>query len=705
VTLRAQAVQVLKQEVLSQFPPEQEVLALGPQEPLPAGSTVVARSSDQPEGEPFTLAAQAWFFFVDPLPTRKYRHPVLYVFIDVSTGAVSTRPEEYWPEVDGTRLYSTIQDRIESEDRVWPPPGTLPRLSRPPARLPARLGPSLQGDCAKQAFVIAASGDSYVKNDVESVSGALKNLGFDVTPVGPKDNLVDTINSIIQQSQNAGTEEILIYISGHGSTVGTNFDATDEDRSTRWNYKGQGGGSFPQTLEELCRQSKVKLNIIIDSCESGAAAEGFKQGMADSGGTGSLFAAAASGQSADGGSALGSIFGERSDYTAEFVDALQGLDCDTDDNGCVDYFEMQACKAAAHDIADGELTGQDPEFVIIEAGQVVDETNPTPSPSPSATPSPSPSPQEEVCWVTNGTSGTVAAFDAATTTPRSGSPFPTGGTSPVGVALDPVNHRVYVANFNSSNLTVLNSSTGAPVSGSPFSTGGSNSLKLAYDPANNRIYVSNFGSGDLSVFDAANLTLVGGSPLATGSNPVGVAYDPTNSRVYVANSGDDTLTALSAASLTPLAGSPFATGGANPQGVAYDPVHNRVYVVHVASANVAAFDASTMTLIDGSPFPTGLTSPGGVAYDAANNRIYVTGSEGLAVLDASSMSPVSGSPFSTGGSNPRSVAYSPVLNRIFVANSGSNDLTVFDAATLTPISGSPFPTGGNGPQGVAVGPP
>jgi YVTN family beta-propeller protein len=44
-------------------------------------------------------------------------------------------------------------------------------------------------------------------------------------------------------------------------------------------------------------------------------------------------------------------------------------------------------------------------------------------------------------YITNGNSGNVSVFDTATNTPVVGSPFATGGSGPVGVAITPCPQR------------------------------------------------------------------------------------------------------------------------------------------------------------------------------------------------------------------------------------------------------------------------
>lgn len=303
---------------------------------------------------------------------------------------------------------------------------------------------------------------------------------------------------------------------------------------------------------------------------------------------------------------------------------------------------------------------------------------------------------KQTACITNSSSGTLAAFDAATMTMQ-GSPVSTGGSGPVGLAFG--NNRYCVANFNSNNMSVLDDSL-VSVTGSPFSTGGNGPLKVSYDAG--RFVVTNLSSNAVSVFDAGDLA-AGPTRAEVGTNPVGARLDARTRRLFVANSGSNDVTVLDA-SLNPVTGSPVATGGTSPQEVAIDVDNRRVYVSNFGSDDLTVLDADTLAPIAGSPFPTGGDGPAGVAVDRLRGRIYVAHSLScdVAVLDASTLAPITGSPFPTGQQRCSQVAYDAVNDQVLVVNTLSNSVTVFHAATMAQITGSPFSTAGNSPQGIAL---
>jgi 6-phosphogluconolactonase len=121
----------------------------------------------------------------------------------------------------------------------------------------------------------------------------------------------------------------------------------------------------------------------------------------------------------------------------------------------------------------------------------------------------------------------------------SGSPYATGA-GPTGVIVDPTGSYVYVANKGSNTISAftLSSSSGtlATISGSPFSSGGLTPLGFANENTKKYLAVINSGNNgssgynDLQLFSYSSTTpgaLAGISSASTGT-------DPTNPQVVVA---------------------------------------------------------------------------------------------------------------------------------------------------------------------------
>jgi YVTN family beta-propeller protein len=114
---------------------------------------------------------------------------------------------------------------------------------------------------------------------------------------------------------------------------------------------------------------------------------------------------------------------------------------------------------------------------------------------------------------------------------------------PVGIAYDPINHRMYVANQADNTVSVIDTTTTPPsVINSPI-TVGEIPTGIAYDPINRNMYVTNQAiPGSVSVVDTNTNTEI--DTITVGNQPLGLAYDTINHRIYVANSGEDTVSVI-----------------------------------------------------------------------------------------------------------------------------------------------------------------
>src|ERR1041384_5120697 len=48
-----------------------------------------------------------WFFWIDYVPGTWFVHPAAFVFVDATTGAITTMDVKWWPLVNGTQQYGT----------------------------------------------------------------------------------------------------------------------------------------------------------------------------------------------------------------------------------------------------------------------------------------------------------------------------------------------------------------------------------------------------------------------------------------------------------------------------------------------------------------------------------------------------------------------------------------------------------------------
>jgi len=120
---------------------------------------------------------------------------------------------------------------------------------------------------------------------------------------------------------------------------------------------------------------------------------------------------------------------------------------------------------------------------------------------------------------------------AGALTEVSGSPY-TAGTGPKGVTVDPTGAYVYVLNYGSDNISgfSLNAASGqlTAISGSPFSSGGLTPVAMVSDSSEKYLAVMNSGANgsngnnDVQLFSYSTTTpgaLVAGASATTGSDP------------------------------------------------------------------------------------------------------------------------------------------------------------------------------------------
>jgi YVTN family beta-propeller protein len=108
--------------------------------------------------------------------------------------------------------------------------------------------------------------------------------------------------------------------------------------------------------------------------------------------------------------------------------------------------------------------------------------------------------------------------------------WPTGGDSPMNLAMDPERGHLFVANQKSGNVTVLDTKDGAVLKTVKTGAG---ALSVAYDAKTGQVFVSNRGEGTLSVIDAESYEVV--TQLPTGTLPQTVGVDRETGLVYVSN--------------------------------------------------------------------------------------------------------------------------------------------------------------------------
>jgi len=114
------------------------------------------------------------------------------------------------------------------------------------------------------------------------------------------------------------------------------------------------------------------------------------------------------------------------------------------------------------------------------------------------------------------------------------------GSSPYGVAVNPMGTKVYVENWGSDNISVIDTTTNtitATVTVGEYPTVG------AVSPDGSKVYVTNRGEkGNVSVIDTATNTVTARVPV--GNGPEGIAVSSDGKKVYVTNFLSDTVSVI-----------------------------------------------------------------------------------------------------------------------------------------------------------------
>ena len=308
----------------------------------------------------------------------------------------------------------------------------------------------------------------------------------------------------------------------------------------------------------------------------------------------------------------------------------------------------------------------------------------------------------------------------------SGSPFPTGGSGSQITLLDSatvcqIRNHLFVTNSRSNNVTsftVEGDGTLTPVPGSPFPTGGSSPVPLVDTPDGKFLYVGNFSSNTISMFSINNdgsLTALS-SPVSTArGGPIGLTANRAGTLLFVSfNSSPRVIQVFRISQSGDLSEvGVFQAGTSSAVGMSINSAGTRLFAPDFGSGRILVYDVSEtgqLAQIPGSPFPNpGVFSPVDSQISRDDRFLYVVNRSGhvsVFTIDGNgALSPVPGSPFATGGTTPEVLALSSTRPFLYVVNANSRTVTTFQVGsdgTLIMV-GSPVPTGAGGfPTGIAI---
>jgi|SRR5579863_10544145 len=256
-------------------------------------------------------------------------------------------------------------------------------------------------------------------------------------------------------------------------------------------------------------------------------------------------------------------------------------------------------------------------------------------------------------YVANSAEDTISLFSIA---PSTGiltevSRTPTGGLTPLFMAMDKANSFLYVANAVDGTLSAFSfasDGTLTPVGGSPF-TLNVVAFGMALSPSGNFLFLGTerqtgpgIEQGQIAVF-----SLSGGVPAAVGEFPTsvntipnGLVVDSTGTYLYATNgNGGNSIsefTITSTGALQQFPDSPLGESGVSaPVALLIDPSGKYLYVANQGSSNsssgnLAAYSIGTgggLTILTLSPFST-VKQPTSLAADPNGKYLMVGGQSG-----------------------------------------------------------------------------
>lgn len=240
---------------------------------------------------------------------------------------------------------------------------------------------------------------------------------------------------------------------------------------------------------------------------------------------------------------------------------------------------------------------------------------------------PTPSPK---IFVENKVVGTITEYDEQgnqVVLPSGAFPNVVGPGGDENIAFDPFNGHLYITfdASNSASTVHVYDQTGHQITTTGSFPNLLTPIGIAFDTSNHRLYVPDHADGTVKVFDED------GNPVATSGtftaliDPDSIAFDPLNNHLYVGTRlpGEPE---LSTVNVYDEDGHQITTSGTFPnlfipEGIAFDSSNQLLYVVSNGDSMINVYDQNGNAV---SAFPVIPGSPFAIAFDASNHQLYVT---------------------------------------------------------------------------------
>ena len=252
----------------------------------------------------------------------------------------------------------------------------------------------------------------------------------------------------------------------------------------------------------------------------------------------------------------------------------------------------------------------------------------------------------------------------------------------VGIAVNPVTHKIYAVDESANAVTVTDEGTGSvhrvDVEKAP--------IAIAVLPAVNKVYVVNTDSDSISIIDGTQDKVI--ASIKGGSHPYTIVADRKRNKVYVTYTYDHILTVIDGTTNT---ASSLETGSAD--AIEIDERNNTLFLSTYEDPFIRIVDAAngTMRKVRVGEHIWGLT------FDAASSKLYLAHTMTADVMsldertEATVAIPV--------GQIPCALALNPITHMLYAVNYGDQTLSVIDTLKAKVVKVIAV---GDHPQAVAV---
>ncbi len=195
------------------------------------------------------------------------------------------------------------------------------------------------------------------------------------------------------------------------------------------------------------------------------------------------------------------------------------------------------------------------------------------------------------------------------------------GSEPSGLALSPLQDRLYVVNQTDENISVIDTATNQTI-GDPIPTGHT-PFDIIVHPSQPFMFVSNAGDNTISVFNTQTLEL--NMTISVDTDPKEMGMTSDGSLLFVANSGSDSVSVIDVDTL-PNSTPNSVQVGDTPQSLIVSPNDDHVYIANRYDNNISVINLGKVNgnwiMLMGNPIAAG-REPWGIDISKDGNTLYV----------------------------------------------------------------------------------